>query len=203
MKITKAWLKEWSACAEGADWFLAQAETDGLKVCKKLLTEKHLDWANWLVVRMLSRKDRIRYAVYAAEQVIGIYEAKYPDDKRPRKAIEAAKACIENDTEENRDAAFAAWDAAWAAVGAAGAAAWAAGDAAWAAGAAAVAAGAAAGAAVAAGAAAGAAGAAGAAAVRRQADYFIALLQGYESQPLADLPPCTEQMRALHFAVKG
>ena len=48
-----------------------------------------------------------------------------------------------------------------------------------------------------------AAGDAGAAAVRRQADYFIALLQGYESQPLADLPPCTEQLHALHFAVKG
>ena len=41
------------------------------------------------------------------------------------------------------------------------------------------------------------------AAIRRQSDYLIALLQGYESQPLADLPPCTEQMQALHFAVKG
>jgi len=83
------------------------------------------------------------------------------------------------------DAAGAAVDAAWAAAGAAG------GDAAGAAWAAARAA-------------AGAAGdAAGAAAIRRQADYLIALLQGYESQPLADLPPCTEQLHALHFAVKG
>ena len=97
-------------------------------------------------------------------------------------------------------AAGAAVDAAWAAAGAAVDAAWAAagaagGDAAGAAWAAAQ---------TAARAAAGAAGdAAGAAAIRRQADYLIALLQGYESQPLADLPPCTEQMQALHFAVKG
>jgi hypothetical protein len=98
-----------------------------------------------------------------------------------------------------RAAAGAAWDAAgaaagaaWAAAGAAGAAAQAAAGAAW-------------DAARSAGAAAGAAAgdAARSAAIRRQADYLIALLQGYESQPLADLPPCTEQLHALHFAVKG
>jgi hypothetical protein len=113
-------------------------------------------------------------------------------------------------------AAWAAGDAAWAAaVAAAGDAARAAGDAAWAAARAAAGDAAGAAAVAAAGAAAGAAGdaaraawaaagdAAWAAAVRRQADYFIALLQGYESQPLADLPPCTEQLQALHFAVKG
>ena len=82
------------------------------------------------------------------------------------------------------------------------AAAWAARAAAWAA--AAGAAGAASGAAGhAAGAARDAGHAAGAAAIHRQADCLIALLQGYESQPLADLPPCTEQLHALHFAVKG
>ena len=55
--------------------------------------------------------------------------AQYPEDKRPREAIEAAKKCIENDTPENRAAArAAAWAAAraaWAAE-AADAAAWAA-----------------------------------------------------------------------------
>jgi hypothetical protein len=39
--------------------------------------------------------------------------------------------------------------------------------------------------------------------MQRQADYLITLLQGYTSQPLADLPPCTEQLQALHFTVKG
>jgi len=67
--------------------------------------------------------------VYAAEQVIDIYEKKYPNDKRPRNAIEAAKKCIGLKGAAARDAAGAAEVAAWAAEVAAWAA-WAAGDAA-------------------------------------------------------------------------
>ena len=95
----------------------------------------------------MTYEQSVSYAVFAAEQVIDIYEKKYPDDKRPRQAIDAAKACIKNPSVKNKAAARAAWAAAWAAAGAAAGAAEAAG-AAWAA------AGAAAGAAEAAGAAA-------------------------------------------------
>ena len=35
--------------------------------------------------------------------------------------------------------------------------------------------------------------------VRRQAEYLVALLQSYDSLPLAGLPPCTAQLTALHF----
>ena len=73
----------------------------------------------------------VSYAVYAAEQVIDIYEKKYPDDKRPRKAIEAAKACIKNPSAKNKEAA--GWAAAWAAGAAARAAEAAARAAGWAA----------------------------------------------------------------------
>jgi hypothetical protein len=66
------------------------------------------------------------FAADCAERVLGLFEAKFPDDDRPRKAIEAARACIADPTPENRAAAgaagAAAWDAAWAAAGAAGAA---------------------------------------------------------------------------------
>jgi hypothetical protein len=76
-----------------------------------------------------------------AEAVLPIYEAKYPNDDRPRKAIEAARAFAngEIDTAARDAARDAAWDAAeaaaWAAArdaarDAAEAAAW---DAAWAA----------------------------------------------------------------------
>ena len=69
----------------------------------------------------------VSYAVYAAEQVIDIYEKKCPNDKRPRKAIEAAKACIKNPSAKNKEAAAraagAAARAAEAAARAAGAAA--------------------------------------------------------------------------------
>jgi len=37
------------------------------------------------------KEDSVKLAIFAAEQVIEIYEKKYPNDKRPREAIEAAK----------------------------------------------------------------------------------------------------------------
>ena len=56
----------------------------------------------------------VKYAVFAAEQVIDLFEQKYPDDKRPREAIEAAKKCIDDPSEKNKVAA-AAYTAAYAA----------------------------------------------------------------------------------------
>jgi len=150
VKITKKWLKEQGACSEGVDWFMAFGKTDSVDVISGLLEAERFNWANWLIVRLLNRKDKIRYAIFAAEQVISLFEKKCPKDKRPRNAIDAAKAVLKKDTKETRAAAMAAalaaGDAAWAAAGAAAAcaayaaantAALAAGDAAWAAGAAA------------------------------------------------------------------
>jgi hypothetical protein len=78
-----------------------------------------------------TKKDSVSLSIYAAELVLDIYEKEYPDDKRPRNAIEAAKKVLKNDNEENREAAWAAArtaaSAAWAA---AEAAAWAAASAA-------------------------------------------------------------------------
>ena len=80
---------------------------------------KIVKWVKW------TKKDSVSLAVFAAELVLNIYENKYPNDLRPRQAIEAAKKVLKHDTKKNRDAArYAAW-AAWAA--------WGARDAAWAA----------------------------------------------------------------------
>lgn len=105
MLITKKWLQEKSACPCGVKWFLAQKETDAVEVLEKLISENQLRWANWTIVRVMNYKQYVSYAVFAAEQVLDIYEKKYPDNKRPRKAIEAAKRCIENPSEENKNAA--------------------------------------------------------------------------------------------------
>jgi hypothetical protein len=128
MKITKEWLKEKSACSEGIEWFLSKKESDSIKVLKALISDDKLDWANWLIVRVMERKQYLAYAIYAAEQIIAIFEKKYPDDKRPRKAIKAAKSVLESDTKENRTAA--AYAASYAAASAASYAADAADDAA-------------------------------------------------------------------------
>jgi len=89
----------------------------------------------------ISEQDLRLFAADCAEHVVHFYEAKYPNDDRPRKAIEATRAFARG---EIGDAAGDAWaaagtagdaaGAAWAARDAAGAAAWdAAGAAAWAA----------------------------------------------------------------------
>jgi len=110
--ITKEWLREKRACAEGYDWFVRQHARDEVKVLEHLIAEEKFDWANWLIVRRMARPQYLQYAVFAAEKVIDIFEKKYPNDKRPREAIEAARKCIEDDTQENR--AYAADAAAYA-----------------------------------------------------------------------------------------
>src|SRR3990167_2030428 len=112
MKLTENWLREKFACSEGVDWFKNQKETDGVKVAITLIVDNKMNWCNWLIVRLMDHKQKIRYAIFAAEQVIDIYEKKYPDDKRPRLAIEAARAVLKNPIMKNKDAAYAAANAA-------------------------------------------------------------------------------------------
>jgi len=67
-------------------------------------------WSEMKIVKAWKwkREDSISLAIFAAELVIDIFEKKYPNDKRPREAIEAAKRVLKNDTKENRAAAGAA-----------------------------------------------------------------------------------------------
>ena len=116
MKITKEWLQSKSACNSGVEWFLSQKETDGVKIVEKLIAEKQFDWASWTIVRLMTQEQRVMYAIYAAEQVIDIFERKYPDNQKPREAIEAAKECLKNPTDSNKKKADDAADAAYAAV---------------------------------------------------------------------------------------
>jgi hypothetical protein len=112
MKTPVKWLQGQDACEAGIEWFVAQKETDGLKIVKKLIKENQLLWANWLIVRIMSHKQRIAYAIYAAELVLAAYEKQYPDNPAPRNAIMAAKAVLKNNTATNRSAWSAARSAA-------------------------------------------------------------------------------------------
>ncbi len=106
MKLTVNWLMKKNACQEGIEWFKKQDEKDPIKLIKwAIKNKKYLDWANWLIVRIMKYKQYVSYAVYAAEQVLDIFENEYPADKKPRKAIEAAKKCIKYPSKENKRAA--------------------------------------------------------------------------------------------------
>ena len=115
MNITLDWLKEQRACPEDVEWISNIIDTRVENLYRIAIKENKLDWANWTMTRLLDRKNKIRYAVFAAEQVLDIFEKEYPEDKRPRKAIEAAKKVAEDDSEENRRDSNVAANASYAA----------------------------------------------------------------------------------------
>ncbi len=136
-KITEDWIKKRHPCKDGIRWWDGK-ERDPLKLLNKMVVEERYLWANWFIVRVMTYKQYVSYAIFAAEQVIDVYEKRHPDDKGPRQAIEAARRCIKNPSKENKGAtvaaSHAAADAAAAAAYAAAADADDAADAAWAAG---------------------------------------------------------------------
>jgi len=104
------------ACSDGLDWFRENYGTKNVNAVDALRLSlrqgKHSD-CNWFLSTALNRGNKIRYACYAAKQVLKIFEDQYPNEKRPRQAINAALACVKNDTDKNREAARAASGAAW------------------------------------------------------------------------------------------
>ena len=114
---------------EALNWIqgdvLAQVEVDG----DNIIGETKECWEKMRIIKTWewTPEISIKLAIYAAEMVLPIYEKEYPGDDRPRKAIEAAKAYLNNPC---KGTAHAAADAAAGADDAAYAAAYAADDAA-------------------------------------------------------------------------
>jgi hypothetical protein len=92
---------------------LAEVEISGVKITgDDKITSEHMTligaW-RW------TKKDSVALAIYAAELVIGNFEKQFPNDKRPREAIEAAKAWIINPCKSTESAAWSAARSAWSA----------------------------------------------------------------------------------------
>jgi len=121
MKLNLKLLQKLGACAEAKEVYEKRQETDvaaatrllidGCEECEDVKVGGRLSWANWLVTKVMSHENKIRYAIFAAEQVIEIFEKEYPYDKRPRKAIEAAKKYLDGEVTA-ADSAYAAAHAA-------------------------------------------------------------------------------------------
>ena len=67
-------------------------------------SEKQSDKQCWSEMQILkaykwTKKDSVALAIYSAELVLDNYEKEYPDDDRPRKAIEAAKKVLEKEND--------------------------------------------------------------------------------------------------------
>ena len=100
--ITLGWLEEHNACDEGVTWFKKQKKTDVVDVLKALLADRKFEWAYWVLCRVFRPEQKLAYAIFSAEQVLSIFETQFPNDKRPRRAIEAAKRILENPNKKKR-----------------------------------------------------------------------------------------------------
>jgi hypothetical protein len=79
---------------------------DDKEVWEKMKVTKVWKW---------TKTDSVLFSIYAARLTLNIFEEKYPDDKRPRLAIESAEKYLKNPNKKNKVAANAAADAAYAA----------------------------------------------------------------------------------------
>jgi len=107
MIINRKWMERHDACNNGKEWFLAQRITEPVAGIINLIQHDKIEWANWLILRVMTKHQCLAYKIFSAEQVLPIYEAKYPKDLLSRKALDAAKAVLVNDTEKTRRAAAA------------------------------------------------------------------------------------------------
>ena len=133
MIIDREWLEKHVACRDGKEWFLKEEKLDPIEGLENLILKDKLDWANWLIVRVMNKEQRVKYAVFAAEQVEYLWKDEYPKEHKIWRDW-ADNGCKEAWAAEAAEAAEAATRAAWAseaawayeAAGAARAAAWAA-----------------------------------------------------------------------------
>jgi hypothetical protein len=140
MTTTLNKIKAHSPCADG--WaklllFLNKTEADDEPLSIATIIQSNgIRDAVWALCAVEGKDKEIRlFAADCAESVLHIYEKQYPNDDRPRKAIQAARdyanGVIGKDELAAASAAWAAaWAAAWDASDAARAAAWDASDAA-------------------------------------------------------------------------
>ena len=140
MQTTLNKIKLHSPCKDGWEKLLnhlnkTQSDDEPLELIT-ILESNGLNDTIWAMRAVEEKNKEIRlFAADCAELVLPIYENKYPDDDRPRKAIQAARdyanGLISPEELDAARAARAAWDAmdAARAARAASLAAWAAGDA--------------------------------------------------------------------------
>jgi hypothetical protein len=113
MKITKESLRKQNACEESLK-FGTEHDLIGMEavpLMERLIELEEVDWALWLLVRVMSRKQCIQFACHCARSVLHIFEERFPGDERPRNTIEAASKFGTPDFDEKICKAYAANDA--------------------------------------------------------------------------------------------
>ena len=104
-------LRALSACKEAVVWSKGRTFAEAWQQCKRA------DWMLWLCGKMCgapgwpTQQQIVLLACECAESSLPLFEQRYPNDQRPRKAIEAARAWANGDgtIEQVRTARAAAY----------------------------------------------------------------------------------------------
>ena len=77
---------------------------------KSIIEDDKECWSEMKIIKAWhwTKKDSVELAIFSAELCLSNFEKVYPDDKRPRLAIKAAKEWLKNPNKENESAAKAA-----------------------------------------------------------------------------------------------
>ena len=96
---------------------LSFAESCDFDWKKMWRTCERSDWLFWALnqTQILTKKQSVEIAIACARHTLPIFEEKYPEDLRPRKAIEAAENWLRDPSAESAARAASAERAAWAA----------------------------------------------------------------------------------------
>jgi len=128
MKITRKFLLSFTACKEGIKYYATLPQHDVRFIIESLLLDdpegEGAKWANWTLARLLARKKRIQYALHCASTVLPYFERIFPNDKRPREAIELTQQYLDGKNNKSARSARSAESAESAARSAALSAAW-------------------------------------------------------------------------------
>ena len=89
----------------GTRWFECETRGEILKDTDKFCASE------MRLVREISKEVIIQFATDCAKKVLPFFEKQYPDDKRPRKAIDKAQAYLKNSSAAARDASAATYAA--------------------------------------------------------------------------------------------
>jgi len=90
MRFTIDDLKKLDPCEGGLAWYEENVKSENFEEVIAQVGEHFLPWAIWLF-RALTKEQNKKIALFCAKEVLPKFEAIYPDDFRPRRAIEAVE----------------------------------------------------------------------------------------------------------------
>lgn len=114
MRINKQIIEKLKPCQDRFDNF-KKHYSDFDDDLKEFILLENISYSDkvWVFTRLATKMQNVKWSLLCASKVLHLFEEKYPNDKRPRKALEFVENWINNpsDAADAFAAAFAASDA--------------------------------------------------------------------------------------------